>query len=249
MTFNNDIYERNRIIEMNIGIVLENHRWFNIIEEAYSNYKPIKCSIYNMDHEFIKFSIGNNDIWVTVAMGASIAVSMAEKLIQDFDCLKIFRIGTAGSLVDNILVGDYCLSYAGIKGEGTSKYYIEDEVPAVGPILALMDFYHFVDERVSPYSIHMVLTFSTDGRWKEVPRKIENYKRVGAQTIDMESSALLSMGMDRQIDVYSISIVSDSPLNDEEEFIGIIKEGVWEDVIMKRFEKLFSVCIEWSAVQ
>lgn len=229
---------------MNIGYVLENHRWFNIIEDIFSNEHVSRKTIFNMDHEFILFKLDNgNNVWITVAMGASIAVSMAEKLIQDFDCSYIFRIGTAGALVPEIKTGEVCISYAGIKGEGTSNYYISSEVPSVSNI----DFSFKFKEYLGANNIksHLVLTYTTDGRWKENHELIDYYMRLGAKSIDMESSALLSMGMDRNILVQSLSIITDSPLEDTEEFIGIIKVGVWEDIIMPSFIQLFSACIAW----
>lgn len=231
---------------MNIGIVLENHRWFNILEEVYKAYSPKRIQVYNMDHDFMSFSTGGNTVWVTIAMGASIAVSMAEKLIHDFECKKIIRIGTAGSLVDDIMIGDVAITYAGIKGEGTSVYYIEQEVPAVGRINSVYGFNEILTTR--GITSHMVITFTTDGRWKENGVKLNKYKEVGAQTIDMESSALLSMGMEQKIDLLSMSIITDSPLEDEEEFMGLIHEGVW-DKVMKKFIELFTVCLEWSERQ
>lgn len=229
---------------MNIGFILENHRWFNIIEETFPEENIIRKKIFNMDHEFILISFENgNNVWSTVAMGASIAVSMAEKLIQDFNCDYIFRIGTAGSLVPEIKTGEICISYAGIKGEGTSNYYINPEVPSLSNIDFTYQFKEYLE--LNKITSHIVLTYTTDGRWKENHELIEYYMRLGAKSIDMESSALLSMGMDRNKTVQPLSIITDSPLEDTEEFIGLIKVGVWEDIIMPTFIRLFSVCISW----
>lgn len=233
---------------MNIGIVLENHRWFDILPELMNN--TLSCehfNVFNMDHSFIRIVFGTHTFIITIGMGASIAVSMAEKLIEDLECSCIIRIGTAGSFDTNIRIGDVAIAYSGIKGEGTSAYYIPAEVPILSNLVRLLSFQSFYNSSttVSNSSAHLTAVYTTDGRWKERKDQIEVYKRLGIKTIDMESTALLAMGMDKGIDVISLSIITDAPLEDSDDSIGLIKEGVWENIIVPTFRNLFAICVKY----
>lgn len=225
------------------GIILENHRWFDRIPTVFEEYNCREFSLPEYDHKFIKIILeGDFEIIITVAMGASIVASMTEEL-RELGVSFALRIGTTGALTSKISLSEVVFATAAVRDEGTSRYYLPIEAPALAHRKLNNSLSDFFSIKGIPNYQGMVVT--TDGRWKEDIVRLEVLGKLGALAVEMETAGILAVGMDRALPVMSLSIVSDHPLQDDGDFVGVIKEGTWENLVTPRFMQMLKSILEW----
>ena len=226
---------------MIFGIILERHRFWDKMKNIFPS--ELLPNDMNWDHPCNKLHVGDNSAVITVARGASTTVCALHKLVSECSAKYILRIGTAGGLCENLSLGDCVLSSASIRDEGTSRFYLDTRIPAVSPYFEVLSLYNALNKQ--KVRTHVGLSLTTDGRWKETVEMLRNYNRLGALTVDMETSALFSAGMDIGIPALSLSMVTDFPVFDTSEYIGIIPPQRWDMQILPRFGEIFACCINW----
>ena len=227
---------------MIFGIILERHRFFLKTENIFTS-SLLPCDTA-WDHPCKKIIAGNNTVIITVARGASVAVCAFHKLVTEFNVDYVLRIGTAGGLCGTLSIGDCMLSSAAIRDEGTSRFYLDDNIPAISPFFETLSLYQHLTKNITT---HVGLSLTTDGRWKETVSALEAYQHIGALTVDMETAALLAAGMETNVPVLSLSIVTDFPVFDKGDYIGIIQTDQWQTQIFPRFEQVLTSCLEWMS--
>lgn len=227
-----------------IGILLENHRWYNLIVSKFSGYKMEKFTISDMDHPFIKICISDSlEYWVTIGYGSSIAASCVEEL-RYLGATMAIRIGSTGAIHSIIKTGDVVMATAAVRDEGVSKFYLDEGVPAMACIPLNDSLSVFLDQLNICNKKGIVYT--TDGRWREDRVKMERLSKCGIISVEMESAAIFAVGMENQFPVLSLSIVSDAPHAEDTEFVGVITDSVWNNIVIPKFFQLFDAIIEWG---
>ena len=154
--------------------------------------------------------------------GASIVACRIEEMVK-WGSKKIYRIGTCGSLQKNINVGDIVLSFAAIKDEGTSKQYLSTEFPSV---INYPNLFVELEKKLrnNGLYIHTGLTWTTDGRFVESNQKILFFSEQNVKSVDMETSAFLTVCWYKKVPGLSLSVVTDKPIMDiDKEFKGEIQ--------------------------
>lgn len=216
------------------GIILESKPVLETILELNYDYEII--SSYHLDYDWYYLEYKGCRIVFAVSQGASMVVDLAERYIYS-GVKKIVRVGTTGALTENVRLGDYVIPYAAIKDEGTSKFYIQKESPA----LADIEFTQIISEvlRSRSHVVNNGIIWSTDGRWKENDEAVDLRKSDGAISTDMESSALFAFGVDRKVPVASISVLSDEIYNSEGEQKGLSDKDIWFDRVLPKMKEAF----------
>jgi purine-nucleoside phosphorylase len=233
-------YEKNRVIEgilvehtCNNAIILENHRWFELLIKHLKNKNVERIKYWCLDHDLLLV----NDTLISVAQGASIVASLAERF-RVSGAKKIIRIATTGALQENINIGSIIVPSSCIRDEGTSYHYIPENVPCIADINFLNTICNYLKNRNFKYTSG--LTWTTDGRWKETSEKINLYKSLNCLSIDMETSGLYSFGMSRNLPVVSLNIVTDKPHEDNSEYKGVVQKDLWDKKITPLFLELIT---------
>ena len=126
------------------GIILESKPILETILNLNYNFEII--SSYHLDYDWYFLEKKGKRIVFAVSQGASMAVDLAERYIAS-GVKKVVRIGTTGSLVSGLKLGDYVVPYAAIKDEGTSKFYIRAESPAIANIPFVINITEKLKER------------------------------------------------------------------------------------------------------
>ncbi|MBI4620546.1 MAG: nucleoside phosphorylase [Desulfobacterales bacterium] len=158
------------------------------------------AKLYDLNLNGNRFSIAGP------AMGAPIAVILMERLIA-MGARNIVGIGSCGSLQKDIRVGEYIIPDKAVIEEGTSQHYLLDEpIPKAS-------------ERILKYlkdcclsnnlNFTMGKVWTTDAPFRETIRKITNYQNQNVLGVEMEMSALFTVGRFRGIDVGGFLVVSD----------------------------------------
>lgn len=109
--------------------------------------------------------------------GPSTAVILEE--LAKLGAHTFIRVGNSGALADSVKLGDYVITTAAVRDDGTSKSYVRPEYPAA----AHYEVVHSLVEaaRASGHAAHVGVTWSVDGFYAV------------NKVLDAASGALLSM--------------------------------------------------------
>lgn len=221
------------------GIILESKPVLDTILALDYDFEVI--SSYHLDYDWYYLEVDKIRIVFAVSQGASMAVDLAERYISS-GVKKVIRIGTTGALVSDVRLGDYVIAYAAIKDEGTSRFYIQKESPAVADIDFVMRISQKLRNRGN--TVNNGIVWSTDGRWKENDEAVVSRVSDGAISTDMETSALYAFGIDRKTSVASISVLSDEIYNSEGDQKGLSDKDVWFNMVLPKMAEAFKGFVE-----
>ena len=164
-------------------------------------------------------------------MGASYAVMLLENIICRGGESVIF-FGWAGSIKDDTSIGDIVIPKGAFCHEGTSKNYLESDYSKPDPTLTSSLKEGFSKKEIG-FKERKIWT--TDGIFRETPGKVDKFSSKGASAVEMELSALLTVGKYRDKKVSSVLLISD------EIFTGNYKTGHKSPVFKQNREKIISI--------
>jgi uridine phosphorylase len=149
---------------------------------------------------------------VTVGNGGRFApdTAITTEILCAGGAETLVRIGSCGSLQDNIKVGDLMIVTGARRGEGTTDYYVAKNFSTVsdpGVVRALEKAAKSAGVRY-----HLGSVFTTDALFQETPELIGDLERQGIAAIDMVTSAFLTIAQVRGKKAGAIMAVSDECL-------------------------------------
>ena len=140
-------------------------------------------------------------------IGASYTVMLLEALIA-WGARKILFLGWCGAISCDIKIGDIIIPDGAIIDEGTSKHYGKVDgslaLPSGNMSESIKDAL-----RQKGLSFHEGVIWTTDGIYRETREKVEHFQKKDALAVEMELSALFSVGSFRDIEIGGILVVSD----------------------------------------
>jgi len=140
-------------------------------------------------------------------VGAPAAAVTMEELIA-WGVKRFIIIGYAGSLCENVVPGSLVLCTKAFRDEGTSAHYFANDEPALpSPELSAR-----LEDALYAHGLRFAkgASWTTDALYRETPLEIENYRKLGALVVEMEASALFSIGKFRDVEVGACFSVSDT---------------------------------------
>ena len=119
----------------------------------------------------------------------------------------IFGLGLGGALQKKVEIGDIVLLEGAIRGDGASRYYAPAEFPAV----ADFELVGRLSERLKANGekYHLGVSFGIDSLYRESEALIGQLRYLGVLTIDLESSAFLTVGRRLGLKCCWVGVVSD----------------------------------------
>lgn len=153
----------------------------------------------------------------STGIGAPSLIIALEELKQ-CGATHIVRVGSAGAMQENIQLGDLIVVEGAVRDEGGSKAYIKPTYPAYSSFSLLKELNEFLSQQLTPYHFGTVRShdsFYTD----EEDQVCQYWNKKGILGADMETSALLTVGRLRGLEVASI-------LNNVVLYQQDVKEGV-----------------------
>ncbi len=143
-------------------------------------------------------------------IGSPYAVMILESLIAK-GATRIIVSGWCGAVTDEFEVGDIILPNKAIIDEGTSINYkkIDSPVPASSPDSRLLKQFssHLTSQDIQH---NEAAIWTTDAIYRETEKKVTYFRKAGASAVEMECSALFSVGEYRDIQILAVLVVSDS---------------------------------------
>lgn len=139
-------------------------------------------------------------------VGAPYAVMLAETLIA-WGARTLVLLGWCGAVSDTVGIGDLVLPTSAFIDEGTSRHYVADAskstaCPSLVETLSAACASQGIAAR--PGAV-----WTTDAPFRETPDKVRGYRRQGALAVEMECSALFTLGAFRAVEVAALLVVSD----------------------------------------
>lgn len=145
-------------------------------------------------------------------IGASAAVEMLDWLIS-YGVKQVLAIGSAGALT-NLPENYFMVPVKAIRDEGTSFHY----QPAANMIDLRSKYLTRVEQLMiqNGLKVKEVITWTTDGFFRETKDKVQQVKKLGAACVEMECAALAACARFREVDFAQILFTADSLANLEQ---------------------------------
>jgi len=140
-------------------------------------------------------------------IGAPYGVMLMETLIA-WGARHLIVFGWCGALSPDLSVGDILVPTGAYVDEGTSAHYGHTgECPARASLPLTQEIKGLM--AANGLSYHEGLIWTTDAIYRETVDKVKQYRDKHALAVEMELSALFTLGRFRGVDVGAILIVSD----------------------------------------
>jgi uridine phosphorylase len=145
-------------------------------------------------------------------IGAVSSAVILEELIET-GAKHFIRVGTCGALSGDLKPGDIVIATGAVRGEGTSKEYIDVRFPAVADFSVVGALASAAKEKAVPFNEGIIRTHDAfyiesplaHGNYKE---KINIWSKAGVYAIENESATLFVIGALKHVKVGSILVVA-----------------------------------------
>jgi uridine phosphorylase len=141
-------------------------------------------------------------------IGAPYAVMLMETLIA-WGAQTLVFFGWCGAISPEVHIGDIIVPTGALIDEGTSLHYRMKTGGMATPGNRITTaITQEMAEKAIPH--HTGVIWTTDGFFRETPERVRHFQQQNALAVEMELSALFTVGNFRKIDVGAILVVSDS---------------------------------------
>ncbi len=140
-------------------------------------------------------------------IGAPYAVIILETLIS-FKVKRIIYLGSCGTVSPGIKIGDIIIPSGCLIDEGTSRHYQSVMNDFAEPSAAMFEDLKLTARRMN-FSYQQGMIWTTDAVFRETPEKVIDYQKRDVLAVEMELSALFTVGKSYGIDIAGILVVSD----------------------------------------
>jgi uridine phosphorylase len=153
------------------------------LENHVKNFTFLGYTFWTGFHKGKKVTVGNGGFYSPDS--AFVTEMLCVGGIETF-----IRLGSCGALRKDINVGDYILATGSVRGDGASRYYVDD------------DFFPKVSEGVTSSmekvfsqagTVHKGSVWTTDALFKETKDIVNSYIKKGAIAVDMVTSPFLTV--------------------------------------------------------
>jgi uridine phosphorylase len=145
---------------------------------------------------------------VPTGIGCPSAAIVLEAL-HSAEVKAAIRVDFIGSLRDNIEIGDIVIADSAFKGDGTTAHYMEGE-----KVEANSELTNLLIQKSKEYekNTHVGPVWTTDALFRQTPELYKKAVEKGCIGIDMECSAIFTLGKIYNMKTAAIMAVSDKPI-------------------------------------
>jgi uridine phosphorylase len=119
----------------------------------------------------------------------------------------VFGLGLGGTPQDHVQVGDILVIEGAMRGDGVSRYYAPLEYPAIADLSLTAQVRAQLEQHGERYLSG--LSFGTDALYREDEQLMSLLRALGVLSVDLESSALLTVGRRLGVACCWVGVVSD----------------------------------------
>jgi len=180
------------------------------IENPVKNFSFMEYTMYTGMYQGIKITAINGGRFST-------DTSITTEVMCNAGIQNIIRVGTCGSLNEDIKVGDLFVVDKIIRGDGVTPYYVDKDFQTQAD-KKLADTLYEVAKAMG-VNVHRGTAWTTDALLRETRELVEGKRKEGAMAVDMVSSTLLTIAQTYNIKAGSILAVSDNVITGEMGFM------------------------------
>ena len=191
-----------------LSIMVSSHRDLRLLCDKLQIEGNRYRNLFNSRIYFKEKGEGKTHVSLTgPIIGAPYAVIILETLIS-FGVKQIIYLGSCGAVSHDIKVGDIIIPSRSIIDEGTSRHYQSEKSDFAEPSSAVVEDLKSTAERMN-VDYRQGPVWTTDAVFREIPEKVVNYQKRGVLAVEMELSALFTVGKSYGIHTAGILVVSD----------------------------------------
>ncbi|PIP19704.1 MAG: hypothetical protein COT38_01990 [Candidatus Omnitrophica bacterium CG08_land_8_20_14_0_20_41_16] len=179
-------------------------------ENPVKNFTFMEYSMYTGTVEGIKVTAINGGRFST-------DTSITTEVMCNAQIQNIIRVGTCGSLDENIKIGDLFVVDEVIRGDGVTPYYVDKNFKTIAD-KKIADTLYEVAKGMG-LTIHRGKVWTTDALLRETREIVEAKRKEGAKAVDMVSATMLTIAQTYNIKAGSILAVSDNVITGEMGFM------------------------------
>lgn len=196
------------------------------LKEPEKSFSFLDYEMYTGSHDGKRVTVGNGGRYApdTAITTEILCAGGVESLI---------RIGSCGSLQEQVKIGDLIIVTGALRGEGTTSYYVPKNFSTVSHptvIEALTEAAKGLRVRY-----HLGWVFTTDALFQETPELINELEQQKISGIDMVTSTFLTIAQVRAKKAGAILAVSDECLHG--------KMGFRDTAFLEAEEKMVEVAL------
>jgi uridine phosphorylase len=149
---------------------------------------------------------------VTIGNGGRYApdTAITTEILCGGGAQSLIRVGSCGSLQEQIKIGDLVIVTGALRGDGTSRYYVPENFSTI----AHCDIVNALKKAADILNVryHLGWIFTTDALFQETPELIEQLSKQNMSSIDMVTSTFLTIAQVRGKKAGAVLAVSDECL-------------------------------------
>jgi uridine phosphorylase len=177
-------------------------RLCDLMDVDKKNHRKLLMSmVYRERHPANTFSITGPMI------GAPYTAMVLENLIA-WGARHFIFFGWCGAVSRNVKIGDIVIPTSAIIDEGTSKHYTASPNHAVTPSASLLKKIKTSFNKKN-VDAHEGIVWTTDAIYRETRKKVEYFQKKNVLAVEMEASALFTVGNFRRVETVAVLVVSD----------------------------------------
>ncbi len=180
------------------------------LQSPVRNFSFMEYTMYTGSYQGIKITAMNGGRFST-------DTAITAEVMCNAQISNIIRIGTCGSLSENIKIGDLVIADEVIRGDGVTPYYVDDSFKTVADKKISDTLYQAAKDLGA--NIHRGTVWTTDALLRESREIVEAKRKEGAVAVDMVSSSLLTIVQIYKVKAGSILAVSDNVITGEMGFM------------------------------
>lgn len=150
---------------------------------------------------------------VTVGNGGRYApdTAITTEILCGAGAEALIRVGSCGSLQENVKIGDLIIVTGALRGDGTSRYYVAENFSTIAHPTVVDALRKAADALGATY--HLGWIFTTDALFQETPELIQQLNQQNIACIDMVTSTFLTIAQVRGRKAGAVLAVSDECLH------------------------------------
>jgi uridine phosphorylase len=207
-----------------------------IFGQAITQSKAAPVDWYTYEGRLCLGNIGSKQVGIVHGLlGAAAAVMNLEELIA-YGAKRVFELGVSGGIGSALSPGDLVVLKGAFSDEGTSKHYFRGKTW----FESSRSLSQRLERSFREENVKFVWgdAWTTDAPYRETKEKVVRYRKIGAQVVNMESSAIFAIAAYRQVEAASVQIVSD-----------IVSEKGWEpsfysELVKRRRQEVVSAVLQ-----
>jgi len=140
-------------------------------------------------------------------IGAPYGAMILETLIA-WGVTRVVFMGWCGAISKEVHIGDMIIPNGAMVNEGTSLHYLQKTMGIVLPSNFILQKTRQLLKSIQ-MTFHEGLVWTTDAAFRETREAVLSFQKRGVLAVEMELSALLSVGRFHDVDVSALLVVSD----------------------------------------